>query len=252
MGPTWLALGAALVPIFFTYAGWNAPTYVAGEIHRPERAIPRSLALGTGATIAIYLALNALYVYAFPLDRLREAATVGEAAARALIGPGAAAGLAGLITLTTLCALNATVMTAARIPYALGRDGAIWPALGKLDPRTGTPARTLGLQAAWACALIATGTFQSLLAFSTLMMILLSGLAVAGVFVLRARAPHLPRPYRAWGYPLVPGLYLAACIGMAISALLEHPAASLGALAILAAGVPVFHWQAARAARGGP
>jgi APA family basic amino acid/polyamine antiporter len=248
-GPDWLALGAALVPIFFAYAGWNAPTYVAGEVLRPERAIPRSLAVGTGFTIALYLALNALYVYAFPLGRLRQVDAVGEAVARALIGPAAATGLAGLITLITLCALNATVMTAARIPYALGRDGSLWPALGRLDGRTGTPARALALQAAWACGLIATGTFQSLLVFSTLMMIILSGLAVAAVFVLRARAPELPRPYRARGYPVVPALYLAACLGMAISAVVKRPAPSLGALAILGAGVPVFYWRTARSPR---
>ncbi len=248
-GPTWLALGAALVPIFFTYAGWNAPTYVAGEIARPDRAVPLALAAGTGITIGIYLMLNALFVYAFPLDRLRAVETVGEAAARVLIGPGVAAGIAALITLITLCTLNATILTASRIPYALGRDGAFWPALGKLDERTGTPARVLALQAAWTCTLILTGTFSSLLIFATVMMILLSGLAVAALFVLRARAPHLPRPYRAWGYPLVPGLYLVACAGMLISGILERPQASLAGLGMLAAGIPVFLYGAARRTR---
>lgn len=249
IGPAWLAVGAALVPIFFTYAGWNAPTYVAGEIVRPERAVPRSLALGTVITIALYLGLNALYVYAFPLARLRDVAAVGEATARALIGPGAASGMAALITLITLCTLNATIMTAARIPYALGRDGALWRVLGRLDPRTGTPALALAVQAAWASLLILTGTFESLLTFSTLMMILVSGFTVAAVFVLRTNAPHLARPYRAWGYPVVPGLYLAACAGMAIGAIAQRPVASLAAVGILAAGVPIFHWSTARSGR---
>lgn len=248
-GPTWAALGTALLPIFFTYAGWNAPTYVAGEVARPGRTLPRALALGTAAVAALYLALNLLYVYAFPLPRLRHVLSVGEAAAGALVGPGAAAGFGGLITLITLGTLNVTILAAARIPYALGRDGAFFPALGALDPRTGAPARALAVQAAWASALILTGTFEFLLTFATTMMILVSGLTVAAVFVLRVRAPWLARPYRVWGYPLVPALYLAACAGMAASAIGERPAASLAALGLLAAGVPVFHWRARRPGR---
>ena len=246
-GPTWPALGAALLPIFFTYAGWNAPTYVAGEVSRPGRTLPRALALGTAAIAALYLALNLLYVYAFPLPRLQHVLSVGEAAAGALIGPRAAGGFAALVTLITLGTLNVTILAAARIPYALGRDGAFVPALGALDPRTGTPARALALQAAWAGALILTGTFEFLLTFATVMMILVSGLTVAAVFVLRARAPRLVRPYRVWGYPVVPALYLGACAGMAASAIAERPAASLAALGVLAAGVPVFRWRVARA-----
>ena len=242
-GPDWPAVGAALVPIFFTYAGWNAPTYVAGEILRPGRAVPRALALGTGLTIALYLGLNALFVYAFPLAQLRQTPGLGEAAARALIGPGAAGGFAGLITLITLGALNVTILAAARIPYALGRDRAVLPALGALHPRFGTPARALAVQGIWAGVLILTGTFASLLTFATVMMILLSGLTVAGVFRLRVTAPDLPRPYRTWGYPVVPALYLAACAGMAAGAILEQPRASLAALGILAAGIPVFYWR---------
>lgn len=244
--PTWPALSAALLPIFFTYAGWNAPTYVAGEVACPGRTLPRALALGTSATAGLYLALNFLYVYAFPLPRLQHARSVGEAAAGALIGARAAGGFAGLITLITLGALNVTILTGARITYALGRDGAFFPALGALDPRTGTPARALAAQAAWSTALILTGTFEFLLTFATIMMILVSGLTVAAVFVLRARAPRLERPYRVWGYPVVPALYLVACAGMAAGAIAERPAASLAALGLLAAGVPVFWWRLAR------
>jgi basic amino acid/polyamine antiporter, APA family len=249
---TWAGLAAALVPIFFTYAGWNAPTYVAGEIARPGRAVPRALALGTGATIALYLALNALYVYAFPLDRLQHARSIGEAAATALIGPGAGSVVAGTITLITLGTLNVTILTGARIPFALGRSGAFLPFLGALHRRFATPARALAVQAAWAGALILTGTFESLVTFASLMMIVVSAMAVAGVFVLRARAPHLERPYRAWGYPVVPGLYVAACAGMAAGAIRQDPKASLAALGLLAAGAPVYRWRAARARRLGP
>jgi APA family basic amino acid/polyamine antiporter len=248
-GPTWAALGTALLPIFFTYAGWNAPTYVAGELVRPGRTLPRALALGTAAATALYLALNLLFVYAFPLPRLQQALSVGEAAAAALIGPAAAGGFAGLITLITLGALNVTILTGARITYALGRDGTFFPALGAAHPRAGTPARALVVQAAWVIVLILTGTFEFLLIFATVMMVLVSGLTVAAVFVLRARAPRLPRPYRVWGYPVVPALYLAACAGMGASAVAERPGASLAALGLLAGGIPVFHWRAARAAR---
>ena len=246
-GPTWAALGTALLPIFFTYAGWNAPTYVAGEVAQPGRTLPRALALGTGITATLYLALNLLYVYAFPLPRLKQVLSVGEAVAGTLVGPGAAGGFAGLITLITLGTLNVTILAAARIPYALGRDGAFFPSLGELHPRFGTPARALAVQAAWATALILTGTFEFLLTFATVMMILVSGLTVAALFVLRARAPRLERPYRVCGYPVVPALYLAACAGMAASGIAERPAASLAALGLLAAGVPVFRWRAARA-----
>lgn len=248
----WPALGAALVPIFFTYAGWNAPTYVAGEIIRPGRAVPRALALGTGITIAIYLGLNALFVYAFPLAQLRQTPGVGEAVARALIGPGAAGGFAGLIALISLGALNVTILAAARIPYALGRDRAVLPLLGALHPRYGTPARALAIQGVWASALILTGTFASLLTFATVMMIVLSGLTVAAVFRLRLTAPEVARPYRTWGYPVVPALYVVACAGMAGSAILEQPTASLAALGILVAGVPIFYWRTRRAGGRGP
>lgn len=250
--PSWLAAGTALVPIFFTYAGWNAPTYVAGEIVRPERGVPRALALGTGLTIALYLALNALYVYAFPLPRLSGINGVGEAVARRLLGPAAAGGFAALIALITLGALNVTILAAARIPYAAGRDRLGLPGLGALDSRFGTPARALLIQAGWAAALILTGSFESLLAFASFMMILLSGLTAAGVFVLRAAAPGLARPYRTWGYPVVPALYLTACAGMAAGAVAGQPRACLAALALLAAGVPVFYWGARRADRPRP
>jgi APA family basic amino acid/polyamine antiporter len=245
----------ALIPVMFSYSGWNAASYVAEEVRDPSRNVPRALALGTFVVVILYLGVNALYLYALPVADIASLNAQGQiaiadAAARRLLGE-PAANLLGAATVIILAgSLSAMVLAGPRIYYAMAQDGAFFAAAARVHPRYRTPAVAILAQAAWACLLVLSGTFNQLLTYTGFAVVLFSGLAVSAVFVLRWRHPGEPRPFKAWGYPLAPGIFALACLVIVVNAIVREPGPSAWGLLLMASGIPLYYWLRRRARPG--
>jgi basic amino acid/polyamine antiporter, APA family len=231
----------ALVPVMFTYSGWNAAAYVAEEIRDPGRNVPRALALGTGAVITIYLALNAVYVYVFPLETLAglRGSVLDRVADRLL---GAAAGdVMGIVAIVSLAAsISAMVFAGPRVYYAMARDGLFFPPAARVHPRYRTPAVSIVAQAAWSAVLVLSAKADALVNYTGFAVVLFSGIAGVALFVLRWRHPDEARPFSAWGYPVAPGIFVIASALIVANAIWRNPQPSGAGVAIILAGLPLY------------
>ncbi|MEE9217781.1 MAG: amino acid permease [Acidobacteriota bacterium] len=243
-GEAWpLALGAVMLPIFFTYTGWNAAAYVAGEIRDPGRNLPKALLGGTALVTLLYVTFNAGLLCALPMEVLAGSTSPGTEAARRLLGPGAERTLSALIAAAIIGSANVTLMAGARVYYAMARDSLAPRFLGTVN-RAGVPGAALWIGGVWSAVLAATGTFSRLLSWATLAMLLLSSLAVAAIFVVRRRGSGTSS-YACPGYPFTPAAYLAVSLAVVIASAVADPASSLVGLLLVAAGFPVY-WLAKR------
>lgn len=233
--------GLALSPVLFSYLGWNASVYVASEIHDPARTIPRSLFVGLALCTAIYLTVNLAYLYALPVDALRGNARVGEAAARAFFGDAGGAIGAALILASIVSCLNATILVGPRIAYAMALDGLFFGGVDKVHLLYQTPHVAIAVQGLTAIALIVLlQRFPSVLDYTTFAIVLATMADTTALYALRRRQPDRARPYRAWGYPLVPAFYLVAN-GFIASAMLRGRPWECGvALAVTASALPFY------------
>jgi APA family basic amino acid/polyamine antiporter len=243
-------LAVALIPVMFAYAGWNSATYVTGEMRDPARGLGRALAIGTGLCVALYLAVNVVYLRAMPLADLAQEAEPARATATRLGGASAAAVLSPLIAVCVLSSLHATVLVGPRIYKAMADDGLFPSALGRLSPTGAAPVLALAAQGVVSAVELVSGSFDQLLTFAMFGIVAFSTLTVASVFVLRARRPDAPRPFRVPGYPVVPGLFVAINgwvlwsviqYAWSVAQRREHGGLeALVALAIVVAGVPAY------------
>ena len=246
------AFAAALVYVAFAYSGWNAAIYLAGEVRDPSRTLPRALVLGTTLVAVLYLALSAVFLSAAPAGRLAGVVEVGHVAAVALLGPAAGRILSAVIALILASSVSAMLMAGPRVYESVGLD---YPPLALLARRSrhGGPVVAVALQAVLAVTMMATSSFEALLRYVGFTLSLVAGLAVLGVLVLRRREPDLPRPYRTWGYPATPLLFVAMSAWIVVHALAETPGSSWAGLATVAAGLGLHavleRWGAARRAR---
>ncbi len=244
------AFALALSPVLFSYLGWNASVYVASEIRDPGRNLPRSLFLGLAVCTGIYLVMNAAYLYALPVAELRETSNAGEAAAGALFGGLGGRLVAGFVLASILGTLNATVLVGPRIAYAMALDGLFFRGLDGVHARFGTPTGAVVLQGAVSVALVVfLRSFPSVLDFTTFAIVLATTADTLALFALRRRQPDRPRPYRAWGYPVVPAVYVVANVAIALGLGLGRPREALTGLFVLAAGLPCYALFARSAAR---
>ena len=243
----WAAVGLALSPVLFSYLGWNASVYVASEIRDPHRNIPRSLFVGLGLCTLIYLAVNLAYLYALPIAQLRGNARVGEAATTVFFG-GAGGSIGALLILASiLSCLNATILVGPRIAYAMALDRLFFAGVDRVHVAYQTPHIAILAQAGTAVALIVVlQSFPSVLDYTTFAIVLATMADTTALYALRRRQPDRPRPYRAWGYPLVPALYLFANAGIAVALLHGRPRECAIALAVAASGLPFYAWFSRR------
>ncbi|RME27878.1 MAG: APC family permease, partial [Deltaproteobacteria bacterium] len=186
---------------------------VAGEVRSPGRTLPLAMLGGTVVVSLLYALLCGAFVRVLGFDGLAAAGEAGSALAGAVLGPEAVAGVAGLVVLALLASVNGTILGGARVAQALAARGLLPAPLARVSPATGVPVTALWVQAAIACLLVLSGTFQAILALSGLAMMLVGSLSVVALYRLRRRQPERPRPYRATGYPLSPLLYLGASLG---------------------------------------
>jgi APA family basic amino acid/polyamine antiporter len=199
----------ALIPIMFTYSGWNAGAYVAEEVRDPERNVPLALGLGTLAIIVIYLSLNALYLYVLPVSELAglEGRLVDTVAER-LFGNVAGSLLAAFSIVSLAASISAMMIAGPRVYFAMARDVVVASTAGESRPKCGAPAHAVIAQAIWSGVLVLSGTLSQLVNYTGFAVVLFSAVAVSAVFVLRHREPNEVRPFRAWGYPWAP----ATCV----------------------------------------
>jgi APA family basic amino acid/polyamine antiporter len=229
----------ALVPVMFSYSGWNAAVYVAEEIRQPVKNVPRALLIGTVGTVALYLALNALYLHVVP--QAQFGATVGEVAAERLFGSAAGVLFAVVAVVILLSSLSAMTTAGPRVYFAMARDGAFVPAAGRVHPRFRTPAIAIIAQAVWSSLLVLSGTFEQLLTYTGFGVILFSALAVLSLFFVR-RTDTQAAVFRAWGYPWAPGLFCLVGFAIVINTIVEAPGVASAGLGVMAAGVPIYWW----------
>jgi basic amino acid/polyamine antiporter, APA family len=237
----------ALVPVMFSYSGWNSATYVAEEIRDPSRNLPRSLAIGTLSVVAVYLALNCVYLYAMPVGELaklpdgRLIDIVGERLFGFVAG-----NIIAVFTIVSIAAgVSAMVLAGPRVYYAMARDGAFLSSAARIHPRFRTPILATVAQAIWSAVLVLSGTLSELVAYTGFAVVLFSGVAVLAVFVLRHREPAAHRPFKALGYPLAPAIFVVASLMMVVNELWNSPRTSFAGLAVIAAGIPLY-WSFAR------
>jgi APA family basic amino acid/polyamine antiporter len=244
------AFALALSPVLFSYLGWNASVFVASELRDPEHVLPRSLFVGLAICAALYLLLNAVYLFALPVEELRHTANAGEAAARALFGGAGGRLVAAFVLVSILGTLNATVLVGPRIAYAMSLDGLL-PGMDRVHADYRTPVAAIALQGLVAAGiLLVLRTFPSALDFTTFAILLATIADTAALYALRLRRPGQPRPYRAWGYPVVPGLYLVANAAIAAGLAAGRPREALVGIAVLLAALPCYALLGRRAAAG--
>ena len=246
-GITFGSFVLAMIAMLWAYEGWNNITFTAGEIRDPQRNIPLSLVLGMSAITLIYVGMNLVYIYAMPVGDMIATPRIGETAAAALFGGAAAKLMAFAVLVSVFGCISATVISGPRVFYAMARDGLFFRGLAQVHPRWRTPARAIVWQAVWSGALCLSGTYTKLYTFVIFAAVLFYALAGASVIVLRRTRPGWPRPYRTWGYPFTPLVYVALCVVVLVNTLMSQPVESGIGLAILAAGLPAYlYWKRRR------
>jgi APA family basic amino acid/polyamine antiporter len=243
--PSASGMALAFLPVYFAFSGWNAAIFVGGEIDKPARNLPRALVGGTLAVTLLYLALCLGFLSVFTMDALANTGEAGTAAARLLFGGPGELAVTLSIMLALLGALNGTVMTGSRISYAMAKDGQCIAVAGTKSKRFGTPAVALWLQCGWALLLVYTHTFQALMNYASAAMLATGVLTVCAVFVLRRKLPELPRPYRTWGYPFTPLLYVLSSLAV-LGVLVHDRDPSVAAVAGWFALALGFYWVVMR------
>jgi basic amino acid/polyamine antiporter, APA family len=239
-GAGWLF---ALIPIMFTYSGWNAAAYMAEEIRSPGRNVPLALLIGTAAVTLIYLLMNVLFIYVMSIGELAAVkGSVLDVVADRLLGV-RAGDVMGIVSIVSLAAgINAYTFAGPRVYFAMARDGAFFPAAAAIHPHFRTPAVSIGAQAAFAIVLVLTGSLDALANYVGFAITLFLGLAVAAVFVLRRREPFAPRPFRALGYPVTPAIFAVASLAIVVNAFYSDPRRTFIGAGIILAGIPVYLW----------
>jgi APA family basic amino acid/polyamine antiporter len=253
-------LAVAQVGSLFSADAWNNVTFTAGEVKNPRRNLPLSLALGTGVVLALYIGCNFIYLNVLPLQGTVGAATVIErgiqhatedrvatAALNVMFGSLGAYIMAAAIMVSSFGCNNGLILSGARVYYAMAKDGLFFRGAGRLHPTYKTPVASLMVQMAWICILCVSGSYGQLLDYVVFAVLVFYILTIAGLFVLRYKQPNAERPYRAWGYPMLPAIYIVMAVFIDVVLLLYKPQYTWPGLIIVLLGIPVyFVWRSRR------
>ncbi len=250
---TLIVVSVAMVGPLFSSDAWNNVTFTGSEIVNPKRNLPLALFLGTATVCCLYVACSWTYLHALPFLGSPQALgpagrgiayaaedRVATAAVQVMLGGKGAALMAAAIMISTFGCMNGMILAGARVYYAMAKDGLFFRAVGRVDPKHHTPAVSLVVQAVWAALLTLTGTYSELLDYVVFAVVLFYILTIAGVFQLRRTRPDAPRPYRAWGYPVLPAIYISLALIVEAALLTHKTGRSLAGFIIVALGVPVF------------
>jgi APA family basic amino acid/polyamine antiporter len=230
----------AMVAILWAYDGWADLAFVGGEVKDPQRTLPRALLIGTGTVVVLYLAANLVYLYLIPIQTMKHAELVAADVARLVIGPAGVVIVSAAIAVSTFGTLNGSMMTAPRIFFAAAEDGLFPKAIARVHPRTHAPTAAVVLMTVMGVIFILIRTFTELADQFIIGIWPFYALAVAGVFVLRRTRPDLERPYRTWGFPVVPLLFLAGALLLLGNYLVSETRAFAWNVGIILMGVPFY------------
>ncbi len=240
-------IGAAMLGALWAYDGWNNVAPLCGEVKDPQRNLPRMFIWGTLLVIVLYVGVNAAYFYVLaPSDVASVSATssVATEVLASFAGPFAVTFMAAALMLSSLGSLHSSVLANSRVPYAMAADGMFFKPLAKLSSRTRVPVNAVLAQAGWASVLAISGTFDTLTDSVVFASCLFYALSAAAVIIFRVREPDLPRPFRAWGYPFTPVIFVLVSVGLLASALYATPKQALLGVGVIALGVPFyFYWS---------
>ena len=242
-------LGGSLVGSLFSADAWNNVTFTGSEVVNPKRNLPLSLLIGTGSVSLIYICANIVYLKVLPLSAIASAPEdrVGTLAAQSLMGPWGLTFISIAILVSTFGCANGLILAGARVYYAMASDRLFFERAARISPRRHTPAFSLIIQAIWASLLVLSGTYSDLLDYVIFAALLFYVLTVIGLFVLRKKRPDLDRPYKAWGYPVLPALYVLMAFLVMLDLLFVKPRFTWPGLVIVLTGVPVFFfWKGRR------
>jgi APA family basic amino acid/polyamine antiporter len=235
-----LSFAQALMFVSFAYSGWNAAAYIAGEIDEPRKNLPRALLAGTAIVMVLYILLNLVFLYAVPPEQLgAPIVEVGDAAARALFGERTGALISSLIALALVSAVSAMVMAGPRVYAAMAEDGALMPGLARRTKR-GVPLASVVLQGLLACGFVVAADPDEIIRYVGFTLTIFGALTVGAVFVMRWKEPDAERPYKTFGYPVTPLLFIALSAWIAYAQVTKHPWESLAVAVTLAAGAVLY------------
>ncbi|HTH54603.1 MAG TPA: amino acid permease [Cyclobacteriaceae bacterium] len=242
-------LFAALLGSFWAYEGWSTIGYLGGEIKDAQRNLPLGLIFGMLFVIAVYLSINFTYLYVMPIDQLlADSKSTNTIAAvtvmQHLLGNGGALFMSLLILFTTLGATNTTILAAPRLYFAMAKDGLFFKPAAEIHPKYNTPGKAFVFQAVIVSLLVISGSFDQLTDMLIFASFIFYGATALGVFVLRVKMPNAPRPYKAWGYPIVPGIFVVFCVALLIITLASKPREATMGLVLIMTGIPFyFYWS---------
>ena len=241
----------AMVGALWAYDGWMDLTFAGSEIVEPQKNIPRALVGGTIAVGVIYLLANAVYFRVLPVEAVAASHNVASETVRVFAGARAAAWITAAMVISAFTTLNSSVLTGARVPYAMARDGLFFRVADGIHTRFRTPSGAIVFQAVIACLMVLTGQFEDLFSLFIFAQWIFYGLSVASVYGSRRKEPDLPRPYRAWGYPAVPAIFVIGAFALTVNLFIQRPVRSSIGLLLILAGLPFYrYWSRASSAAG--
>jgi len=237
-------IGLALAGAFWAYDGWNNVTFVSGEVKDPQRNIPKALLYGTLIVVGVYVLINVAFLYILPIDVMAKSPLVAASAAEVIFGTSGASIIAIAVIVSTFGAVSASVLTTARVQFAMARDKLFFTPLGKVHPKFGTPHVSLVVQGLWSCVLVMTGSFDTITDYVIFAAWTFYMLGAFGVYILRKKMPDAHRPYKVWGYPYTPAIFVVFSFLFLLNSIIEDTSdAAMGTILILI-GLPIyFYWK---------
>lgn len=238
------SFGVAMIAVLWTYEAWYFVTYAAGEIKDPQRNVPRALIGGILVLTTVYLLVNVAYFFALSVDEMKGVTRIAERAATALVGPRGATFVALTVVVSTFGCNAAAILAGSRLLFAMASDGVFLPAASRVHERYRTPHLAIIALTVWSTILALSGTYEQLFTYVMFASILFSVAAGLALFRLRHTMPDRPRPYRTWGYPVVPLVFIAGATAFVLNTLMERPVQSIAGLGLVALGLPVYwYWH---------
>lgn len=232
--------GLTLIPILWTYGGWNENIFVAGETKDAQNTVPFALITGIIIVTVLYILVNILYIYILPIAQIRESKLIAARVLEVLYGKHGKKILEAVVIISSIGAINAMIITSSRLTYAITQDNPIFGYMKKISAKFGTPHRAIVIIAIWSSILIIWGSFNKLLFFTGILVWIFFALTVTGLFILRRKFPHIKRPYPVWGYPVTPLVFIIISIVLAFNIFSSYPQQSLIGLGLLSLGIPVY------------
>ncbi len=232
--------GVSLIFVMFAYSGWNAVSYIAGEIKNPGKNIPRSIIAGTSFVILMYLLLNLLYLYALPIDEMKGVLRIGSESMHALFGTSITSFTTVIFAVSIIACMSAMLVIGPRIYYAMAEDNLFFKKFKDVHPVFKTPSKAIMLQAGWSSVLLISGTFDQILAYASFILMGFSAVNVSAIYILRRKLKNIERPYRAFGYPYTPAIFIIMSVWMMVYTLIERPFESIFGILTILAGIPFY------------